>query len=308
MSADQHILVNPPKRIANGLEPPVEDQVEPLLAVTPDNNNARIRVNPHGDCAVRPDVNANVDTGAQPLPEPAAVDAATEAATVCAPPRAADRLPDMVQGCSFRLHYYGSLEINEVHTPSTDAAATAAPSAGRFRSKKHMVEEAVGKLKVGPLTLHKVANKKRPLTRSAPTSILVVPAFSFCFYPLRWTESGLWRTQRTFPLESVCQQKERADHVSRLKLRTKKNVRVSFICCFFFHRQVVSQGKNDFQSRGNICRRVAVGPRANGVFLENFPKFPFQQLIIVIIDWKSAIGIRMARMSFSFSAAKQPLT
>lgn len=101
-------------------------------------NNTRIRVNPQSETGSRAcDINANLSScrvqdenepGSRELP----------------PPQEPLGPSKIIHGCSFRLLYHGSSEIDELQPDSS-----VAPGCWKYRTKKSMVEEAVLKLKVG---------------------------------------------------------------------------------------------------------------------------------------------------------------
>lgn len=118
------------------------------------NNNTNIHVNPHVEMHTRAcDINANVTPATPATPPvqssrtwpPVAADHSSDHSADFQPNVGIGRLPDVADGCSFRMLYHGSLEIDEVHE---DLSAS---GGWKFRSKKNMIEEAVVKLKVGPL-------------------------------------------------------------------------------------------------------------------------------------------------------------
>lgn len=126
------------------------DDTQPESSADLSISSTRIHVNPGSETAVTSrsscDFNANVSSCSGQSPRPEHLygqddDDEEQLDEEDDPPCVSSKV---IHGCSFRLVYHGSSEIDELQPDSS-----AASGSWKYRTKKGMVEEAVLKLKVG---------------------------------------------------------------------------------------------------------------------------------------------------------------
>ena len=131
--------------------PPAPHLLAPILDVlppdsAPQSSSSQSQQAPSGSLAIQPGQQSNrylpTTTSTLPMLLPSSQYHQLQQHLGQLSPFASSRV---VHGCSFRLGYHGSSEIDELQPDSSMAP----PACWKYRTKKSMVEEAVLKLKVG---------------------------------------------------------------------------------------------------------------------------------------------------------------